>query len=502
MAATVLLIICILGASIGFYLLVLTQLSLYYAMIIIVGGVPVLGGSVLQIPQAIKKVKGLLSHVRLGHLLWFSLFIISTSVFRARDAKQLAQNPVDLAASVRIVAVAVVGIIVFSTGLVTRKDIINKLFHGLPGLMFAYGLIGIASSIYSVFPTLSLYKACEIIVDVSMIAFFLSRYPSRTDMKRWIDFTWFMVALLITIIWVEAILFPNRAFRPTRLTTIIGFQLQGVMPYIHPNWVGVLAAILIIASLSRTLNARKQNARTVYIISLSVGVITLVLAQTRTSLFGVIIAVMAMLLLNKRIRLLGFVALLLILIIIFSDLPSLLLKYVIRGQTWELFFSFTGRMHWWRFGWEAFCESPIYGYGFGAGVRYVVFSSMGNFATATMHNSWLEVLVNVGILGLIPVVLAFLGTWRTLLRISFRPPSWFDRTMRMLSIEMIGLFIILSLDFITAGGSSFLHDREILLFLLVVAYAQQIKNWQKAHKVRRRINARSFSTYSLPIQRS
>jgi O-antigen ligase len=158
-------------------------------------------------------------------------------------------------------------------------------------------------------------------------------------------------------------------------------------------------------------------------------------------------------------------------------------------------------MNWWGVGWDMFRKSPIYGYGFGAGVRYAVFSSMGNFATATMHNSWLEVLVNVGIVGLIPVALAFLGTWRTLLRINLRPPAWFDRTMRMLSIEMIGLFIILSVQLIT-GGSSFLHSREIFLFLLVVAYAQQIKNWQKAYKVRRHINARSFSTYSLPIQRS
>jgi O-antigen ligase len=158
-------------------------------------------------------------------------------------------------------------------------------------------------------------------------------------------------------------------------------------------------------------------------------------------------------------------------------------------------------MDWWRVGWEMFRKSPIYGYGFGAGVRYVVFNSVDDFVTATMHNSWLEILVNVGIVGLIPVAFVFIGTWWTLLRISFRPPAWFDRTMRMLFIEMIGLFIILSVHLIT-GGSSFLHDREILLFLLVVAYAQQIKIWQKAYKARRCINTHSFDKPAILISRA
>ena len=93
MVATVLLIICILGAFIGFYLVVLTQVSWYYAMIVTTGGAVLLGSSVLQAQTVIEKVKGLLSHVRLGHVLWANLFILSVWIFRGRDAAQLAQNP-------------------------------------------------------------------------------------------------------------------------------------------------------------------------------------------------------------------------------------------------------------------------------------------------------------------------------------------------------------------------------------------------------------------------
>ena len=479
MAATVLLIICIFGASIGFYLLVLTQLSWYYAMIITAGGAVLLGSSVLQAQTVIEKVKGLLSHVRLGHVLWANLFILSVWIFRGRDAAQLAQNPVDSAALVRILSVAVAGVIVFIIGLVERKEIIGQLLRGLPGLMFVYGLVGLASALYSPFRALSVYKACEIIVDVSMIAFFLSCYPSRTDMKRWIDFNWFMVALFIALVWVGAILFPHRAF--IHGVGTLGVQISGVIPPMNPNGLGAFAAILIIISLSRTLHARDQNERMMYITSLVVGVITLVLAQARTSLFGGLLAIIAVLLLNKRIKLIGFVALLLVIVIISSGLPSLLLRYAMRGQSTTLFYNLSGRMFYWSFAWEKFLESPIYGYGLSAGTRYVVLAQVGRGVQSTMHNSWLEVLVNVGIVGLIPVALAYVGTWWTLLRISFRPPAWFDRTVRMLSIEMIGLLIILSVRLIT-GGHSFLHDRELLLYLLVVAYAQQIRNWEKEYE--------------------
>ena len=483
--------ICILGVFLGLYLLpVLMQLPWYYTVLVVGGGAIGLG-SVFQIQTVIEKVKGLLSHLKLGHLLWFNLFIISLWIFRVRDSSQLAQNPIDPAALVRILSVAIPGIVVFSIGLAERKDVIGQLLRGLPGLMFAYGLVAFASALYSPFRSLTVYKASEIIVDVGVIAFFLSYYPSRTDMKRWIDLNWFMVALSISLVWVGAILFPHKAL--LRGVGILGIQIYGVMPAMNPNSIGILGAILLMASLSRALHARNQKERIMYAGFLLVGAITLVFAQARTSLFGVILAVIVVLLLNKRIKFMVFVSLLLVLGVIFSNLPSLLIKYIMRGQSTEMLFSLSGRNVWWHSAWEVFLRSPIYGYGFGVATRYVVSKGLGTLSA--IHNGWLEVLINVGIIGLIPIVLVFLGTWWTLLRICLQPHSCLDKTARMLSIEMIGLLIILSVRSIT--GVLFTHDRETLLFLLVVGYAQQIRNCQRVWKVRQRINA-----HSLRIQRA
>lgn len=479
------LIICIFGAfGVLIYFYLFPAVSRSWAMTI--ASVPALLCMVavlVTLPEAIRRVRRGFSYVRQGHLfLWFNLFIISLWIFRTRDAVQLARNPVDPAALVRILAVAVTGVIVFSTALTKRKDIIEQLSKGLPGLMFLYGLIGIVSVLYSPYRSLTLYKACEIIVDVSTVAFFLSLYPSPTSMKRWIDLNWFMIALLIACIWIGAMVSPRRAFRilsayeGINKNALFPVSLQGIMPIMNPNEVGFMGAGLSIASLSRILHASKQKERTIYVVSLAIGLITLVAAQSRASLIGGFLAIILVLLLNKRIKFLVCAVLFFLLVLIYSGAPSLFMKYFMRGQHTKLFLTLTGRIAFWTLGWEVFKESPLYGYGFGAGTRYVVLYGVRD-GMSTIHNAWLEILVNVGILGLIPVAFAFIGTWFTLLRISIRPPAWFSKTIRMLSIEMVGLYVLLNVRLITSA--SFLHDRDTLLFLLVVAYVQQIRNWER-----------------------
>jgi len=499
------LIICIFGAFgalVYFYLFPVVSRS--WAMTI--ASVPALLCMVavfVTLPEAIRRVRRGFSYARQGHLfLWFNLFIISLWIFRTRDAVQLARSPVDPAALVRILSVAVTGVIVFSIALTKRKNIVKQLMSGLPGLMFLYGAMGIASVLYSPYRSLTLYKSCEIIVDVSAVAFFLSLYPSPTSMKRWIDLNWFMIALLVACIWLGAMYSPRRALRvlsaygDINKNALFPIWLHGVNPIMSPNDVGFMGAGLSVASLSRILHASKQKERTIYIVSFTIGLITLVVAQSRTSLFGGFLAMISIFLLSKRIKLFVGAILFLLLVAIYSGAPSLLVKYFMRGQQTKLFLTLTGRMTLWALAWEKIRESPLYGYGFGAGIRYVVLYGVRD-RMSTIHNAWLEVLVNMGILGLIPVTFAFIGTWFTLLRISIRPHAWLSKTMRMLSIEMVGLYVLLNVRLVTSA--SFLHDRDTLLFLLVVAYAQQIRNWERTGRGLS-IHENSPDTQSIQVQ--
>lgn len=465
----------------------IANLSVYNVSMVI-GGAICLGGIILRAPTIVAKVKGLLSHLKLGHFLWINLCILSVWIFRRRGSDQLAQNPIDAAALIRILSVAFTGVIIFAIGFINRKGIIRQLLKGLPGIMFVYGLVGVFSTFYSRFPMLSLYKSCEIIVDVGIIAFFLSSYPSQLEMKRWIDLSWFIVALLIALVWIEAIILPGRAFRPISAYefaldhALFPIQLHGILPPTTPNGVGFLAATLSVISLSRALNVSFHKDRIIYIISFLVGMVTLILAQARTSFIGGMLAIMTVLLLSKRIKPLIFIILLFIILSIYVDIYSPILEYILRGQTPKQFQSLSGRMNWWSVGWKYFTKSPIYGYGFGAGVRYVVFSDIGKLFGSTIHNSWLEVLVNLGIIGMIPVAITFLGTWYILLRINIRPFVGLNPITRMLSIEMTAFWVLQTVR-LSFGGGSFMHERETLLLFLVIAFAQQLRNWEKSYKL-------------------
>ncbi len=352
--------------------------------------------------------------------------------------------------------------------------------------MLVYALVGLASTFYSVFPALTLYKSMEIIVDVITIAFIVSRYPSQRDMKRMIDFSWLLMMLLIVFVWIGVVVSPSSAFRPvsfyeaTLERALLPVMLRGIMPTINPNGLGFISSLLSIASLSRLINSDKKKDRFLYLVSFSVSFITLILAQSRTSFIGINLSIIVLLILNKKFKALILLIFIILLIAAYVNPLPLITRYFLRGQTQEQAKEMSGRATWWRVAWKDFMKSPIYGYGFGAGVRYVVFEHLDIPTTSsTMHNSWLEVLINVGIIGFIPIALAFIATWWILLRTCIRRNSNLNPSLKVISNELTAFWTLMSVRLIT-GGSSFMHDRELLLFLLVTAYAQQIRNWEKS----------------------
>lgn len=470
---------------VGFYIYISSQLSYYYAFLIVVSGILILVTPFIVAKDAFYKVKSLLSSLKFEHFLWFNLIILSVWIFRNRSSEQLRENPVDMAALFRIMLVASTGIIVICVTFISRRDTIKYLLHGIPILMLIYALIALASTFYSVFPVLTLYKSMEIIVDVLTIAFIVSQYPTQKDMKKMIDFSWFLMMLLIVSVWIGAIVAPSKAFRPvsfyeaTLERALFPVMLRGIMPVINPNGLGFISGLLSIASLSRLINSNKQRDRLLYLVSFCVSFITLILAQSRTSFIGINLGIIVLLILNRKFKALIVLILIILLIAAYTDPLPLIARYFLRGQTQEQAKEMSGRATWWRVAWKDFMKSPIYGYGFGAGVRYVVFQHLDIPTTSsTMHNSWLEVLINVGIIGFIPIALTFLGTWWILLKTCIKHNSKLNPISKILSNELTAFWTLMSVRLIT-GGSSFMHDREFLLFLLVAVYAQQIRNLEK-----------------------
>jgi O-antigen ligase len=337
----------------------------------------------------------------------------------------------------------------------------------LPLLLFlAYGTVALISSLYVPMNSFySMWKAFEVIVDVLLIAAILS-YRNQHDFSLTpyrIIVTLFFV--LIATYCVEAALFPSKAFIPSR--GYIPVIMQGVLPVMQQNALAFLSSVVTFFAICRTLSTPHGKTRLLAILVALVAFGTLVLAQSRTSFVGLFVAVTIYLLFDRRIALLIFVAFLAIMVLLTSTVSDVAYRYLLRGQDEHLLMSLSGRTHGWEVAWAMFKESPILGHGFAAAARTDI---LGISGASTLHGSIFDVLVGVGLLGLIPWTAAILITAARLLRLSFSRHPWFrTRQGRVAQAEMVGLLSLLVVRSLTSSGLA-MHDYTFMLFLSIVAY--------------------------------
>jgi len=88
-----------------------------------------------------------------------------------------------------------------------------------------------------------------------------------------------------------------------------------------------------------------------------------------------------------------------------------------------------------------------------------------------MHGSIFDVIVNVGLLGLIPWLMALIVGWIQLLGTFLRYSHIMNPTVKMFHSLMISIMLLITFRALT-GTTIVMHDKEFLLLLVVFAYAQ------------------------------
>jgi O-antigen ligase len=291
-----------------------------------------------------------------------------------------------------------------------------------------------------VYPAWTLYRSLEYLVDVVLLATILTTFASAESYKSLFDWTWTLDGLLLVSVWLGAWLWPSEALQP--LPGLIGVQLRGVAPQISDNSVGTLAAILSLVALSRLLNRAPGRAgRAFYAVLFALGLVTMALAQARSAILGFLIGLALLLYFSRRIGLIAFIAVAAVLLYAFTSANVLTEQYMRRGQSADLFNSLSGRTDWWKSGWHEFVKSPWAGMG-AYTARFTVLAKVGNRDASTVHNTYLETLLGVGIIGLIPVLAVFVWTWRLLIR-KLRDP-FCSLVGRQLAIEALAVLAVIT----------------------------------------------------------
>jgi O-antigen ligase len=144
-------------------------------------------------------------------------------------------------------------------------------------------------------------------------------------------------------------------------------------------------------------------------------------------------------------------------------------EYMRRGQSNENLTQLTGRVEWWQAGFEAIREKPLSGYGANFGGRYILESTLGE-TVSDLHSSFVQVLLDTGVIGLALFVAGLVATWFMMLRV--RPYAANDPIASLLWLESLGVLSVLSVRsffaIVLIWSWYVLNFGVILVFLSVV----------------------------------
>lgn len=348
---------------------------------------------------------------------------------------------------------------------------LSQAFSGPLALLAIYAVVAMASALYlSEYAFYSMWKSMEVFVDVMAAGAILSYTRAHNVAVTSYRIIVALFALLIILYWIEAILAPSSAFIPSR--GILPYTMQGLLPVANGNGLAFMGALVALSSFSVLSGDARTTSKAILWCLFTLAIATLVMAQSRTSLLGFLAALVVYLFFARRYLLLGTLVALSLVGWFSTSVFDIAQEYVVRGQSRELLTSLSGRTQGWEAAWHLFLESPVVGHGFAAAARLEI---LGTEGASTLHGAVFDVLVGVGILGLLPWLGAITWTSMRLLALSTSTHPWMQNAgARRLQAEVLGVLTLILARSVTSSGLA-LHEHTFMLFLSVLAYATSLR---------------------------
>jgi O-antigen ligase len=338
-------------------------------------------------------------------------------------------------------------------------------------LLFGYGLAALLSSVF--IPThafYSMWKSFEIIVDVLVITAIMSFVNAQNIARGAYGALVVLNSILIIIYLLEAIAMPSLAFQPSR--GFLPLYITGVLPVMTQNALAFLSAFCAFAIICRLMHPGAAALKLAYSIMLVLALVTLILAQSRTSVIALALAIMVYLLFDRRYTLLFAVIGVSVIAALTTSINETSYQYLLRGQDAQLVSTLSGRTEGWEKAWLAFQESPFTGHGFAAFARANI---LGTTGMSSMHGAIFDVLVGTGLMGFVPWSVAILWTLFRLFTLNFSDhPGLESAAGRGIQAEMMGVAVLILVRASTSSGLA-MHQDNFMLFLTVLAYVTTIR---------------------------
>lgn len=421
--------------------------------------------AVRALTPALAKSLRLLKELSWWHALWFCM-MLSGLVFRIRTSEAANTNPLDFLAVFRLGLVAVMGFVLLYRLMLRKPDWVHFLIKGLPGLLTAYTVTCLLSVMWSTYPLWTFYKSTEYLVDIALLAAVIASIHSIHDIKTFFDWTWLLLSSLIVTVWIGVLIWPDLAVLHD--VGMLGFAIRGVFPAFETNGVGELSAILASVAITRIIF--HPHHRALYFLVLLVALTTSILTQSRSPLLGLCVAAVLILFASRRVGLLVAIPVAVSAIFMLTSSLDQLGTFLLRGQRDEDFTSLSGRTNLWVLGWEMFKIRPFLGYGAYAGGRFTGIADTMAAGNSSILNTWLEIVLGVGLPTGLLMVAAFVMAWAILIKQVCTTTQ--DDVTHCLTVEALGVLAIIS---VRSMFTVHLIWHPPIAFFLVVGYAEYLR---------------------------
>lgn len=372
----------------------------------------------------------------------------------------------------RMLLVVVSGVLALSLCLKNSSNVGRS--TSLPlALILVYGITAFFSSL--IVPTNAFYtmwKSMEIIIDaMAMIGLIAA---TRSVSGPLTAYRWLMIynGVMLLFVICGALISPGEALRSSR--GIIPFFLQGYVPVLNPNTIGFISVQLIIHNFAMYFRAATSKQKSLSAIFFLISLVTLILAQSRTSSAGMIVGLAVYLFLDKKKGVAIGMTVFGTVVMLFTSGADLITQYFQRGQSEELMMSLSGRTHGWSAAWEMFQMSPWFGHGFAAAARTEILGT-GAGAASTLHGAFFDVIVGVGLAGAVPWTIALLVTLYKMLTLTLKSRYWITgKLQRSIHAEFCAITAVLVIRAATSSGIS-MHDHAFMLLLCIMGYGYTVR---------------------------
>lgn len=319
-----------------------------------------------------------------------------------------------------------------------------------------YLLLGLLSLAWAALPNYALLQLSMILEALAFAWFFtqlLTYYNTLSDNHARLSLVFGRAALFICIGFLIGMYAdPDTFFRKTHEGEVS--RLGGII--INPNELGMLAVLLGVMGYAELLDKRPK-AINIFAVAVSVAVV--LYTQSRSSLLAFLLVSAIFILRNGNLRL-----------VIFSiagvaiAMPYVFYSVFLKQGDINEVMSMTGRLPFWKdLLADGFTQRPLFGYGFMCIADGEYFHSVHSYSAKMTHNTFAQVLLNLGLVGFLTCFLQMLATFFAIGRST-------DANHRVLAgMMLVPLFINSFTEFGIFGESNYgIQFYQLLILLFVV----------------------------------